>query len=99
MSSTHFSCLSASLTWTLDLLSGVAAAEDGTGGVATEDIIDRLVFLRTDVVVVVLLAAELATLLLLLPLGRPVGTTKAPADEAPQHKAPMIANADFMAKN
>lgn len=75
----------------MDLLSGVAAAEDATGGVATEDIV---VILRTDVDVV-LLAAELATE---LPLGRPTGVTNAPADEAPQHKAPMIATADFILK-
>lgn len=59
-------------------------------GVATEDIDGPLVILRADVV---LLAAELATL---LPLGRPTGTTKAPADDAPQHKAPIIATADFI---
>lgn len=87
-------CVCLPLAWTLDLRSGVAAGEAAIGVVATEDIKRPPVILRADAADV-LLAAELATL---LALGRPAGTTKAPADEALQHSTPMIAPADFILK-
>lgn len=79
-----------SLTWTFDRLSGsCVGVTDAVVGVATEDIDGPLILRTTEL----LLAAELA---MLLPLGLPTGTTKAPADDAPQHKAPITATADFI---
>lgn len=64
------------------------------GGLATEDIIEGPLNLLTELDEL-LLADSCAGLL--LPLGLPAGTMKAPADDAPQHKAPITATAeDFM---
>lgn len=84
---------SCSPTWTFGLISGSCAAVGlAAGGSATDDIIIDAPpgVLRLNV----LLAARL--LLLLLPLGLPTGRTKAPAEEAPQQRAPIIAKADFI---
>ncbi len=68
------------------------------GGLATEDIIEGPLNLLAAELDELLLADSCAPLL--PPLGLPAGKMKAPADDAPQHRAPITATAeDFITRS